>query len=202
MMTFEEYMATPDPWKKAELVRGKVVMRKPGYAAHGLAISAFMRIWFDYSGQRAGLQDEDYGAARERAARLAVGGILPNLGVRYSLPDDPDQVRGLSIAAYTPKQLARLDPYFDEHPDAFAPEPPTLAIDNVLPEDNAAYTQQKVIDLLAAGARTIWLLYPLIPCIVVWSEGRTARSFGPKDTLPAPPGFAGLAVSIDDIFER
>jgi len=108
----------------------------------------------------------------------------------------------VSIAAYTPEQLTRLDPYFDERPDAFAPEPPALAIDNVLPEDNVAYTQQKVIDLLTAGARMIWLLYPLIPCVVVWSEGRTARSFGPKDTLPAPPGFAGLAVSIDDIFER
>lgn len=45
MVTFEEYMATPDPWKKAELVRGKVVMRKPGYAAHGLAISAFLGLW-------------------------------------------------------------------------------------------------------------------------------------------------------------
>jgi NADPH-dependent 2,4-dienoyl-CoA reductase/sulfur reductase-like enzyme len=49
MATFEEYMATPDPWKKADLVRGSVVMRKPGYAAHGLAISAFMGIWLEYS---------------------------------------------------------------------------------------------------------------------------------------------------------
>ena len=201
MATFEEYMATPDPWKKAELVRGEVVMRRPGYAAHGLAISAFMMIWLDYSGERAGMKDEDYGAARRRAARRAVGEILPNLGVRYSLPDDPDQVRAISIAAYTPEQLARLDPYFDEHPDAFAPEPPALAIDNVLPEDTAAYTQQKVVDLLAAGARTIWLLYPLIPCVVAWSEGRIARAFGPGEALPSPPGFAGLAVTVDGIFE-
>jgi len=56
--------------------------------------------------------------------------------------------------------------------------------------------------LLTVGARTIWLLYPLIPCVVVWSEGRTARACGPGDTLPAPPGFAGLAVAVDDIFER
>ena len=42
MATFEEYMATPDPWKKAELVRGDILIRRPGYAAHGLAISAFL----------------------------------------------------------------------------------------------------------------------------------------------------------------
>ena len=86
------------------------------------------------------------------------------------------------------------------HPDAFAPEPPALALDNVLPEDTTAYTQQKVLDLLAAGARTIWLLYPLIPCVVVWSAGRVARALAPGESLPEPPGFAGLAVSIDSLF--
>ena len=200
MATFEEYMATPDPWKKAELVRGDVVIRKPGYAAHGMAISAFMGIWLDYSGERSSLRDAERTRARRQAERRTVGEILPNLGVRYALPDDPDQVRALSIAAFTPDQLARLDPYFAAHPNAFAPEPPALTLDNVLPDDTAAYTQQKVLDLLAAGAQTIWLLYPLIPCVVVWAEGRVARAFGPGESLPEPPGFAGLAVSIDSLF--
>src|SRR5436309_15327798 len=110
MATFEEYMATPDPWKKAELVRGEIVIRKPGYAAHGLAISAFMGIWLDYSGERASLRDEEHSAARRRAVRRAVGEILPNLGVRYTLPDDPDQVRALSTAAYTPEHTTRPPP--------------------------------------------------------------------------------------------
>ena len=202
MATFEEYMATPDPWKKAELVRGSIVMRKPGYAAHGLTVSAFMSIWLDYSEERTGRGHAPRDAAQRQAERRAVGEILPNLAVRYSLPDDPDQVRAVSIAAYTPEQVARLTPYFAAHRDAFAPEPPALALDNVLPEDTAAYTQQKVLDLLAAGARTIWLLYPLIPCVVVWAEGRVAHAFGPGDTLPEPPGFPGLSVAIDRLIER
>ena len=202
MATFEQYMATPDPWKKAELVRGGVVMRKPGYAAHGLAISAFMGIWRDYSEARAGRGHTQGDGAQRQAERRAVGEILPNLGVRYTLPDDPDQVRALSIAAYTPEQVARLTPYFAAHPDAFAPEPPALALDNVLPEDTAAYTQQKVLDLLAAGTRTIWLLYPLIPCVVAWAEGRVAHAFERGDTLPVPPGFPGLSVAVDRLVER
>ena len=202
MATFEEYMAMPDPWKKAELVRGAILMRRPGYVAHGLAISAFIGIWLDYSGERSGMGDVERDAAQRQAVRRTAGEILLNLGVRYALPDDPDQVRALSIAAYTPEQLTRLTPYFVEHPDAFAPEPPALAIDNVLPEDTAAYTQQKVIDLLTAGARTIWLLYPLIPCVVAWSEGRVARALGPGDTLPTPPGFEGLSVAVDSLIER
>src|SRR5437764_4665069 len=100
MATFEEYMATPDPWKKAELVRGSVVMRKPGYAAHGLAISAFMGIWLEYSEERTGRGHTQRDDAQGWAERRVVGEILPNLGVRYALPDDPDQVRALSIAAY------------------------------------------------------------------------------------------------------
>lgn len=70
-----------------------------------------------------------------------------------------------------------------------------------MPEDLTAYTQQKVLDLLAAGAQTIWLLYPLIPCVVVWSAGPVARSFGAGETLPEPPGFVGLTLAIDDLFD-
>ena len=69
MATFEEYMATPDPWKKAELVRGEIVIRKPGYAAHGLAISAFMGIWLDYSGERSGMREAAPNRERRQAER-------------------------------------------------------------------------------------------------------------------------------------
>jgi hypothetical protein len=62
--------------------------------------------------------------------------------------------------------------------------------------------KKKVLDLLAAGTRTIWLLYPLIPCVVAWVEGRVAHVLGPRDTLPVPPGFPGLSVAIDRLFER
>lgn len=201
MATFEDYMAAPDPWKKAELVRGEIMIRKPGYAAHGLAISNFLGLWLDYSGERSGMRDAERNRERRQAELRAVGQILPNLGVRYALPDDPDQVRVLSISAYTPEQIASLAPYFTEHPNAFAPEPPALALDNVLPEDTAAYTQQKILDLLAAGSQTLWLLYPLIPCVVVWSVGQVARAFGPGESLPEPPGVAGLTVPIDDLFD-
>jgi len=190
--TYEEYMATPDPWKKAELVRGEILMRRPGGAAHGMAISALLRLWIDFSGERSGVV----------ATRHAVGEFLPNLGVRYALPDDPDQVRVLSVAVYPPEQLARLAPFFTKHPDAFAPEPPALAVDNVFPYDTAIYTQQKVLDLISAGARTIWLLYPLISRIVIWSEDRLSRTLASGDTISAPPGFEGLSVAVDDLFDR
>jgi hypothetical protein len=49
---------------------------------------------------------------------------------------------------------------------------------------------------------TFWLLYPLIPCVVAWAEGRVAHAFGPGDTLPVPPGFPGLSVAIDRLVER
>src|SRR5437764_610298 len=118
MATFDEYMATPDPFKKAELVRGEIVFRRPGPVAHALAISTFMDVWLDYSGERQSIRAEFAGTERPATRPEAVGQILLNLGIRYALDDDPDQVRCLSMAIYTPDQCARLAPYYAEHRDA------------------------------------------------------------------------------------
>ncbi len=315
MVTYDEYMATPDPWKKAELVRGEVVMRRPEAMAYGLAITNFLDIWLTYSGERG---DVDAPVVR-RGARAR---ILPNIGVRYQLPDDPDQVRALSLGVYTATQDARTDAYFsalheayhaeqvlrlaaylmvestlaealgqrdahydsqrdiyfphqattllayvEEHntaigpaflarlvayltayraagtdagrvgrvspvapagldahdqasyvraspggpgeernaflepwPDAFMPEPPMLAIDNVFADDTAAYTHQKVEDLRAAGTRTVWLLYPLRPSVTIVSDAQPDASYGPGETLPEPAGFPHLVVPVNTLF--
>ena len=316
MVTYDDYMATPDPWKKAELVRGEVVMRRPEAMAYGVAITNFLDIWLTYSGERG---DVDAPVV-PRGARAR---LLPNIGVRYQLPDDPDQVRALSVGVYTATQGTRTDAYFaalreayhaeqvlrlaaylivestsaavlgrrdahydaqraiyfphqattllvyieehstaigpaflapvvayltayraagtdaagrvdrvspaapadleahaqasyararpgdsgEEHnaflepwPDAFMPEPPTLAIDNVYAADTAAYTHQKVEDLRAAGTRTVWLLYPLHPSVTIVSDARADASYGPGETLPEPAGFPHLVVPVTALF--
>ena len=104
------------------------------------------------------------------------------------------------MSIFTPEQYLRLRDHEAAHPDDFVPEPPALGIDNVFPADLAAYTTQKVSDLLVAGTQTIWLLYPLIPCIVVWTSDRVARLYGPSDTLPGPADFPGCALSVGEIF--
>lgn len=106
------------------------------------------------------------------------------------------------MSIFTPEQHLRLREHEAAHPDDFVPDVPVLAIDNVFPGDLSAYTMQKVSDLLAAGTQTIWLLYPLIPCIVVWTSDRVARLYGLNDSLPEPAGFPGFALRIGEIFTR
>jgi hypothetical protein len=199
--TYEEYLAAPDPWKKAEFVRGEIIYRQPGPVAHALAISNLLGAWHDYVARRAGLSEPYSIGSFFDVEQSVAGDVLPNVGIRYALPDDPDQVRALSLSIFTHEQYSRLRGYSTEHPDDFVPEPPALAIDNVFPNDLSAYTVQKVSDLLAAGSQTVWLFYPLIPCIVVWTHDRVARLYGPNDTLPEPAGFPGYALSVSHIYE-
>lgn len=44
MVTYDDYRATPDPCKMAELVRGEMVMRRTEAITYGLAIANFLAI--------------------------------------------------------------------------------------------------------------------------------------------------------------
>ena len=86
---------------------------------------------------------------------LTVGG---EAGVRFSLPDNPNQTRGMDAAYLDPEQARR---YLDDGASGYIREVPALVAEVISPSDRASYVDEKVADYLAGGARLVWLLDPV-----------------------------------------
>jgi Uma2 family endonuclease len=100
-------------------------------------------------------------------------------GIRFSLPDDPDQVRGLDVCYLSPEQVAR---YETSGPNEYFREVPALVAEVISPSESADYVDEKLSDYLAGGARLVWLLYP---------RSRTVKVYSPDAPLQVVP-FSGV----------
>lgn len=79
--------------------------------------------------------------------------------------------------------------------------PPLLAVVVAGPVEPRHELAQRAADLLAAGAGAVWLVRPGAACVVVVTQAGT-RTVQADETLPAPPGVAGLAPLAADLLGR
>ena len=181
-MTYDDLMALPDDGYRYELVRGEI-LRLPlptgdhGYVEAGI-VAALARYLHDQAVAR-GWDPETGQRSRSRVAGYLASG---EAGIRFSLPDDPDQVRGADVLYLTPEQFGRLDPLIRTE---YIPELPALVVEVISPSERATDSNQKVTDYLAGGALLVWQIYP---------ETRTARVYtadGRTWTVPTDGALEG-----------
>ncbi len=72
----------------------------------------------------------------------------------FILDRDPDTVRGLDVA------FVRSDRLRDGIPSAPVPMAPDLAVEVISPGNSASDIHRKILQLLHAGTRLIWIIYP------------------------------------------
>ncbi len=135
LMTADELLRTHVPNKRAELLRGVLVVREPAGSRHGLVTMNL--------GAELALYAKQTGAGGVYAAETG-----------FKLASDPDTVRAPDIAFVTRERLP--PPNTTGYP-ALAPD---LAVQVLSPGDRPGEVLAKVADWLSAGTRLVWVVDP------------------------------------------
>lgn len=135
LLTADDLLALKLPNKRAELVRGRLVVREPAGFRHG-AIAA------------------------ELTARLAEFARRNRLGVvvaaetGFKVGSDPDTVRAPDVGFIRAERLRT------PLPRGFSDISPDLAVEILSPDDRAGEVLAKVSDWLNAGCGLVWVVDP------------------------------------------
>ncbi len=104
-----------------------------------------------------------------------------------------DTVRGLDIAFFNSNRLSTPPDYnwYEAGPD--------LAVEVISPNNKTSDTHLKVMQLLSAGARLVWLVYPESRTVVArTADGAT--TLREDDTLSGGDVLPGFELRVGDIF--
>ena len=117
--------------------------------------------------------------------------------MRFSLPDDPDQVRGADVLYLTPEQVARHEAAIAT---GYIPEVPALVAEVISPSDRRRDVDEKVADYLAGGAHLVWLLRPSTRSVEVHRPDAEPRTIGPDGVLDGGEVLPGFSVPVRRLF--
>ncbi len=196
-MTFADLMAQPDDGCLHELVRGEIVRMPPPRTGHTYVEAALIEAIGRYLYDRALTLDWQEMQGRKARDKLVGRLMSGEAGVRFSLPDDPDQTRGLDVGYLSPEQVARLE---DVPDDEYIREMPVLVAEVISSSETADYINEKVTDYLAAGARLVWLLYPRTRSAMVLRADGTANTVPADGSLDGEDILPGFAEPLFNIF--
>lgn len=195
-LTFEDFLALPDDGNRHEFVRGAVRTMPPLKGVHGKIEARLIVVLGRYLEDRArvlGWTPEQGVEACERLVGFLAGG---EFGMRFTLPDDPHQVRGADVAYVPAEQFEQL--IWDQ--ESYFPAVPALVIEVVSPTDKADDVEEKVQDYLAGGARRVWCVYPRRRRIHIHSVDGPTRILGTGDTLVDDDILPGFSLPLAWIF--
>lgn len=195
-MTLAEFMALPDDGNLHEFVRGEVRVMPPPKGKHGVIETALLSLVDRYLYDRAsslGWNPEHGLDARARLVGFVAGG---EFGLRFSLPDDPHQIRGADGAYVPADQYAHVE--WDEQ--AYFPEVPHLVIEVISPSETATDVSEKVQDYLAGGAHRVWCAYPSRGTVHIHDAEAPTRVLRRGDTLTDEQLLPGFALPLGYLF--
>lgn len=133
LMTAEELQRTSMPNKRAELVRGHLVVREPAGWRHGaVTMNLALRL--------------------ARHVDLTGAGKIVAAETGFTLSRGPDTVRAPDIA------FVRRERIPDPAPGGFPELAPDLVVEVLSPDDRPGETLAKVGDWLEAGVRLVWVI--------------------------------------------
>ena len=195
-MSLAEFMALPDDGNLHEFVRGEVRVMPPPKGRHGRVETALLAAIDRYLDERARALgwDPEHGLdARDRLVGFVAGG---EFGMQFSVPDDPNQVRGADGVYVPAEQYARVT--WDEQ--TYFPEVAHLVIEVISPSETATDVGEKVQDYLAGGARRVWCVYPLLRAVHIHDADAPTRVVRWDGTLTDEELLPGLELPLRVIF--
>jgi len=194
--SLDEFMALPDDGNRHEFVRGEVRTMPPLKGTHGLVEIALLSAIDRYLEDQAralGWEPVQGLGARNRSVGLVAGG---EFGLRFTLPDDPTQVRGADGVFIPAEQLATVP--WDR--SEYFPGVPRLVIEVISPLESADDVAEKVQDYLAGGARRVWCAYPRRPVVHIYDVDGPLRVVGAGSSLTDEELLPGFSLPLTLIF--
>lgn len=199
-LTLAEFMALPEDGYRHEFVRGDVRVMPPPKSRHGLVETKLLAAIDRYLDDRArslGWRPEQGSDACHALVGFVAGG---EFGMQFTLPDDPDQVRGADGAYVPAEQLAASG--WSWHDDTYFPAVAHLVIEVISLSESAADSAEKVQDYLAGGARHVWCVYPERRVIHIHDADAPTRVLRWGDTLTDDALLPGFALPFNLIFPQ
>ena len=175
VVTADELLELYLPDKQVELVRGRLVVRKPPGYRHGLVAFAI-------------------------AARIAEFARLNGLGVvvaaetGFKLFSNPDTVRAAD-AAFISRDRAP-----DPPPSGYPALAPDLVVEVLSPNDRAGEVLSKVGDWLSAGSRLAWVIDPARRRAVAYRADGSVSLLAEYDALDGEDVLPGFSCSLADVW--
>lgn len=77
---------------------------------------------------------------------------------------------------------------------------PELAVEVTSPSDSTAMIGRKVDHFLAAGSKTVWVLYPDVQQVHIHKVAQKSIKLGPGQYLDAPDILPGLRIEVRNLF--
>lgn len=176
LVTAEELLDMPDDGYRYELVRGELIKMAPAGAEHG-GIAA------------------DVGASLHIHVKANGLGKVYATDTGFIIGTDPDHVRAPDVAFVRQERVeaaGRVTGYF--------PGPPDLAIEVISPNDRYTEVEEKVEDLLAAGASLVILLNPRNRTATLRAAGQPPVILTEEDTLDGGEVVPGWRMPLREIF--
>lgn len=165
-----------------EFVAGRLLPVSPAGALHGLVIAEISR--------RLGNHVREHGGGR----------IFADAGFVLGLPADPERMRSPDVAFVSHEAIAAAGGISDER---FLRAVPELAVEVFSPTNDREPEQfhQRVRDLLDAGVRILWVIYPAARYAVVHHRDGSARMLREADELEGEDVLPGLRVRLGDLLD-
>jgi len=177
LRTADELLEWYEPGKRAELVRGQLIVSEPPGARHGSVANRLAFLITKHA--------DAHDLGRVYAAETG-----------FWIEDAPDTVRAPDVAFVSKARLPNGDP------DGYARFVPDLVVEVLSPSDRAGKVGEKVRDWLAAGVRLVWVVDPRKQSVRVYREDGSETMITGDQTLDAEPVLPGFRCGLDEAFRK
>jgi Uma2 family endonuclease len=177
-ITPEEMLLLPDKGRGYELVDGELKERAVSFLATYVAGRILNRL-------------SNY----VEAGNL---GWVTSEGTSYRcFPDDVDKVRRVDAAFHRLARVSAAQAITEGHFSVV----PDLVVEVLSPNDLVYEVRAKLGEWLAAGARLVWLVYPVDQVIQVYKADGAMTELGRNDTLTGVPVLPDFKVIVGELFK-
>jgi Uma2 family endonuclease len=175
--TPDDLLRLPDRGKGFELVGGKLKELNVSF------LSSFVAGSF-------------YFALRAHVGPPGPGWVSPEGTSFRCFPDDPGKVRRADTAFHRLDRLTAAQATAEGHCTVV----PDLVVEVISPNDLADDVNGKRVEWLEAGARLVWVVYPVQRNVHAFRSDGPAAAFGPADALTAEPVLPDFRAPVADLF--